>query len=61
MVNLAKHYEINSDFFGNFIKGMVEFFETGVAPVTHEQTIDVIAVRTAAIEAASTPFQWIEL
>lgn len=59
--NLAKHYEINSDFFGNFIKEMIAFFETGVAPVTHEQTIDVIAVRTAALEAASTPFEWIEL
>lgn len=59
--NKAKHYEIKSDYFGRFIKGMIEFFETGVAPVTHEQTIDVIAVRTAAIEAASTPFTWIEL
>ena len=59
--NNAKYYEILSDFFGNFIKGMVEFFKTGEAPVTHEQTIDVIAVRTAAIQAASTPFEWIEL
>lgn len=59
--NKAKHYEIKSDYFGRFINGMIEFFETGVAPVTHEQTIDVIAVRTAAIEAASTPFTWVEL
>jgi len=33
---------------------MIAFFETGVAPVTHEQTIDVIAVRTAAVKAAET-------
>lgn len=59
--NKAKHYEIKSDYFGRFIKAMVAFFETGVAPVTHEQTIDVIAVRTAAIKAAETPFEWIEL
>lgn len=59
--NNAKYYEIQSDFFGNFIKGMIEFFKTGEAPVTHEQTIDVIAVRRAAIRAASTPFEWIEL
>jgi len=40
---------------------MIQFFETGVAPVSHEQTIDVIAVRTAAIKAADKPFEWIEL
>jgi len=59
--NKAKHYEIKSDYFGRFIKAMIAFFETGVAPVTHEQTIDVIAVRTAAVKAAETPFEWIEL
>ena len=59
--NKAKHYEIKSDYFGRFIQGMIKFFETGVAPVSHEQTIDVIALRTAAIQAASTPFEWIEL
>lgn len=59
--NQAKHYEIQSDYFGRFIQAMIAFFETGVAPVSHEQTIDVIAVRTAAIQAAKTPFEWIEL
>lgn len=59
--NKAKHYEIKSDYFGRFIKAMIAFFETGVTPVTHEQTIDVIALRTAAIKAAETPFEWIEL
>ena len=59
--NKAKHYEIKSDYFGRFIQGMIKFFETGVVPVTHEQTIDVIALRTAAIKAVATPFEWIEL
>lgn len=59
--NTAKHYEIKSDYFGRFIQAMVQFFETGVAPVSHEQTIDVIAARTAAIKAADKPFEWIEL
>lgn len=59
--NRAKHYEITSDYFGHFIKGMIEFFRTGEAPVTHEQTIDVIAARTAAIQAAEKPFEWIVL
>ena len=59
--NGAKHYEVKSDFFGEFIKSMIQFFETGKAPVSHEQTIDVIAVRSAAIEAADKTFEWVEL
>ena len=59
--NKAKCYVIQSDFFGRFIKAMIQFFETAKAPVTHEQTIDVIAVRTAAIKACETPFEWVEL
>ena len=60
-INEAKHYEIKSDYFGLFIKSMLAFFETGEVPVPHEQTIDVIAARTAAIEACKTPYTWIEL
>ena len=59
--NNAKYYDIKSDYFGNFIKAMIAFFETGEVPVTQEQTIDVMAVRTVAMQAASTPFEWIEL
>ena len=59
--NKAVHHEIKSDFFGLFIQSMIRFFETGEAPVTHAQTIDVIAIRAAAIEACGTPFRWIEL
>lgn len=59
--NKAKHYNVASDYFGEFIKSMIKFFETGKAPVSHEQTIDVIAVRSAAIQAADKPFEWVEL
>ena len=59
--NNAKYYDIQSDYFGNFIKGMIRFFETGETPVTHEQTIDVMALCSTAIQAAATPFEWIEL
>ena len=59
--NKGKHYEIKSSFFDLFVNAMIRFFETGVAPVTHAQTIDVIAVRGAAVEGAKTPFQWIDL
>ncbi len=57
--NNAMHYEIKSDFFGLFIKAMIEFFETGIVPVPQEQTISVIAVRAAAIKACETPFEWV--
>lgn len=59
--NEAKHYEIKSNFFGLFVESMITFFETGEVPVPHEQTIDVIAARTAAIKASDTPYKWIEL
>ena len=59
--NYAKYYDIQSDYFGNFIKEMIKFFETGVIPVAHEQTIDIMALRSTAIQAANTPFEWFEL
>lgn len=59
--NMASRYEIESDFFALFIKAMLRFFDTGEVPVSHEQTVDVMAVRTAAIEACSTPFEWVNL
>lgn len=59
--NMASRYEIESDFFALFIKAMLRFFDTGEVPVSHEQTVDVMAVRTAAIEACNTPFEWVNL
>ncbi len=59
--NKAKHYEIKSAFFDRFIEAMINFFKTGKAPVSHNQTIDVIAVRTAVIKACDTPFVWVKL
>ena len=59
--NMASRYEIKSDFFALFIKAMLRFFDTGEVPVSHEQTVDVMAVRTAAIEACNTPFEWVTL
>lgn len=59
--NSCRIVNIQSDYFHLFIKDMVRFFDTGVAAVPHEQTIDVIAVREAALRAAKKPFTWIEL
>lgn len=59
--NKGTEYPIKSDFFGLFIQGMVQFFETGEVPVPAENTIDVIAIREAGIKAMKTPFEWVEI
>lgn len=59
--NKGSHYVVESDYFRLFLQAMLEFFDTGVVPVPHEQTIDVIAARAAAIKAVETPFQWVEV
>ena len=59
--NKAIQYQIKSKFFGLFVDAMIRFFETGVAPVSHEQTIDVMAIRSAVIGACSTPYIWFDL
>ena len=57
--NEAKVVKIESDYFGNFIKAMVHFFDTKEVPIPHEETIRVMAIRTAMVEAARTPFEWV--
>nr|MBQ4320172.1 hypothetical protein [Clostridia bacterium] len=59
--NTSLHTNIESPYFDNFIKGMVEFFNTGIAPVEHRQTVEVITIRTAAVKALEKPFEWINL
>lgn len=57
--NNAKEYPIRSDYFGLFIKNLVEFFETGEIPVPHEATAEVIAIREAGLKAAKQPYTWV--
>ena len=57
----AEHITVNSDFFKPFIKSMAEFFKTGEEPVSHQQTINVIAAREAALKAVKNPFKWIDV
>lgn len=59
--NTAREISVNSDYFGSFIRMMIEFFETGIVPVPHEQTIDVMAIRHCAMKAAEDPFRWIDM
>lgn len=57
--NRATEHIIRSKYFEKFVDAVIEFFDTGVVPVTHEQTIDVIAIREAGIKAMKTPFSWV--
>ena len=59
--NSATEFAVKSDFFGNFIDNMLEFFETGVVPVPHEQTVQVIAIREAGLKAMEKPFTWVNV
>ena len=50
-----------TDFFPNFVKELVNFFETKQIPVDYDETIAVIAIRAAVLRAKNTPFVWVEV
>ena len=47
-----------SDYFKTFIARMVEFFEKPAGAVPHADTLRIMAIRTAGIEALKRPGQW---
>jgi len=57
----SKQVEIKSKFFDLFIKELINYFKTGKIPVLHEQTLAVIAIRTAGLKAMSNPFTWVNV
>lgn len=57
----ARQMTVQSDFFGNFIAALVDYFNTGIIPVSHEQTLAAIAIRAAGIKALAKPFTWIDV
>lgn len=59
--NIITDYPIKSNFFELFMRALVEFFDTGIAPVSHEQTIEVIAIREAGLKALNQPFTWFDI
>lgn len=56
-----KVVEIKSDFFKEFIKDLIKFYETGVVPVSSEDTIKIMAVREAGLKASKEPGTWIKV
>lgn len=55
------YVQVKSKFFEGFIANLVEFFRTGNIPVNHEETIHIMAVRTAVLNAVETPGVWINV
>ena len=52
---------VQSDYFGAFIKQMTRFFETGEGAVPHEETLNIMAVRGAGVEAIKRPCEWVNI
>ncbi len=66
MMNIArtkgnKVVNVESDYFGGFLKALTKFFETKEAPVAHQTTIDIMAVREAGMKALELPGTWVEI
>lgn len=57
----VKDLDAVSDFFKDFILGMVHFFRTKEAPVPHAQTIDIMAVLGAGKRALQKPGTWVDV
>ncbi len=57
----ADYRVIKSDFFGNFIREMLLFFESGRPMATRDETLAVIAIIEAGREALGRPGEWVEI
>ena len=57
----AVYSEINSDYFKNLLRSILEFFESGVLPFESEETLEVIGIRDALIKAIDTPDEWVNI
>lgn len=57
----ARCITVTSDFFGAFIAELVEFFRTAEVKVPHEETLQIMAVRGAMLQAQKTPGVWVDV
>lgn len=57
----SQNMEVKSDYFGAFVKEMVDFFLTGEEKVPHAETVAVIAIREAGLKAALCPGTWVDV
>lgn len=61
MDDSCENIKVESAFFDVFIENLIHFFRTGEIPVSHEETISIMAVREAVLKAAETPGEWISV
>jgi hypothetical protein len=54
-------FQITSDNFGAFIENLVSFLEGEDIPVTHSETVRIMAVREACLKASRQPGIWFEV
>ena len=57
----TQRIEIVSDYFHRFMEAMARFFLGEDPPVSHEDTIAVIAIREALLKASVQPDEWVKL
>ena len=57
----ARCITVTSDFFHMFIAELVEFFRTAEVKVPHEETLQIMAVRGAMLQAQKTPGVWVDV
>ncbi len=50
---------IVSDYFSVFMQHLAQFFTDGTIPVSHGETIAIMALREAALKAEQTPGSWV--
>ena len=50
---------VESDYFGGFLKALVRFFQTRQPAVDSRTTIDIMSVREAGLKALERPGEWI--
>ncbi len=52
---------VQSDYFGGFIRALVDFFRNPEPAVPHAQTLEIMAIRGAGLKAIDRPGEWIEV
>lgn len=57
----AKLINVESDYFGGFIKNLAAFFDNPKNIVPHEETIAIMTIRACAIKAQQTPMEWVNI
>lgn len=57
--NTNESLDIDDDFFKSFIDALIGFFNTGDIPVSHNETIKIMAVRECCLNAMDKPHEWL--